>query len=96
MPETRVLTDTRYKKLLTDLRKIIQEGKRQAEAVVSQILIETYWQVGRRIAQEKLTEQASYGDSILSDLAEDLGIDEDSLRRSVDFYEVYKISAPRG
>lgn len=96
MPETQILTDSRYKKLLLDLRKIILEGKRRAEEAARQELVQTYWEMGKRISREALTENASYGDSILADLAEDLGVDEDTLRRSVEFYEVYKISAPRG
>jgi endonuclease YncB( thermonuclease family) len=95
MAETKVLTDSGYKKLLTDLRSVIAEGKRRAARVAGQVLVETYWQVGKRILEEKLSEKANYGDSIVADLAEDLGMDEDTLRRSVDFYEAYKIAAPR-
>lgn len=95
MPETKILTDSRYQKLLTDLRKCLKEGKETAQRAASQILIQTYWQIGKRIAEEELTERANYGDSILVDLAEDLDIDEDTLRRSVDFFHAYEISAPR-
>lgn len=96
MPETTVLTDSRYKKLLTDLREIIQEGRTRAEAAASQILIETTWQLGKRITDEQLTENAGYGDSIIEDLSEDLDMDESHLRRSILFYEIYNIHAPRG
>ncbi len=96
MPEPPILTDSGYKKLLGDLRKVIEEGKKRAEQAASQVLIETYWQVGKRLSEEKLRETAGYGESILADLAEDLGMDEDTLRRSIDFYETYNMSAPRG
>lgn len=96
MPNTEILTDTRYRKLLTDLRKVLEEGRREAEQAAGRILVETYWRLGKRIAGAKLTENANYGDSILADLAEDLRIDEDTLRRSALFFETYKISAPRG
>ena len=96
MPNTEILTDSRYKKLLTDLRKLIQKGRADAEQAASQILVETYWGMGKRISEEKLAENAGYGESILADLAEDLQIDEDTLRRSADFFWAYKISAPRG
>jgi len=36
MPETGILTDTRYRKLLTDLRRLIAEGKRRAEQTAGQ------------------------------------------------------------
>ena len=96
MSETQILTGSRYKKLLTDLRKLIQEGRAGAEQAASQILVQTYWEMGKRINEERLTENAGYGDSILIDLAEDLEIDQDTLRRSEDFFLAYKISAPRG
>ncbi|MBI4395369.1 MAG: hypothetical protein HY583_04125, partial [Candidatus Omnitrophica bacterium] len=96
MPQTTVLTDSSYKKLLTDLRTILEEGKARAQKAAAQELIETTWALGKRITEEKLTENANYGDSILEDLAEDLGMDESHLRRSVLFYETYKIHAPRG
>jgi endonuclease YncB( thermonuclease family) len=96
MPEPGILTDTRYKKLLTDLRKVIQEGKRRAEEAAGQVLVETYWEMGKRISEEKLTENAGYGDSILADLSEDLEMGEDNLRRSVDFFEAFPGTAPRG
>lgn len=95
MPEAGILTDSRYKKLLSDLRQIILEGKKRAEEAARQELVQTYWEMGKRISQEALAENASYGDSILADLAEDLGMDEDTLRRSILFYERNKISAPR-
>ena len=90
MPESAILTDSKYAKLLKDLRKLIEEGKTRAERAASQVLIETYWSVGKRISEEKLTENASYGDSILEDLAEDLDSDYDTLRRSILFFEAYK------
>lgn len=96
MPETTLLTDTRYKKLLTDLRQLLEEGRARAEQASGRILIETHWLVGKRLAEEKLTENAGYGESIVEDLAEDLGMDASGLRRSVFFYEAYKIHAPRG
>ena len=96
MPEVKILTDARYEKLLKDLRKLIQEGRARAEQAARQELIQTYWEIGKRLSEEELAEKAGYGDSILQDLAEDLEMDEDTLRRSVQFYEGYKISAPRG
>lgn len=95
MPETAILTNTRYTKLLKDLKALIQSGKKRAEAAAAQELIQTYWEVGKRISEEKLTENANYGDSILVDLAEDLDIDVATLRRSIDCYKTYKIHAPR-
>ena len=83
MPDVAILTDSRYAKLLKDLRKVLEAGKRRAQEAASQELIQTYWQLGQRISEEKLTERAGYGESILEDLAEDLGMDVSNLRRAV-------------
>jgi len=95
MAETKILTDARYERLLRDLRKLIQEGRARAEQAAGRILVETYWRLGQRIAEERLTENANYGDSLMEDLAEDLAMDVDTLRKSVLFFDRYKKKSPR-
>jgi len=95
MAEGTVLTKSGYGKLLGDLRRLLEEGKARAEAAARRELVVTYWQVGKRISEEKLTEQAHYGDSVLEDLARDLGLEYTTLTRAVVFFERYKILAPR-
>ncbi len=93
--ESKVLTDPGYARFLKDLRRIIEEGKREAQAQASQVLVETTWRLGKRIKEEGLAERAGYGDSIMEDVAEDLGMDASTLRRAVVFFEQNEISAPR-
>jgi len=95
MPNTTVLTKSKYQKLLTDLRKLIQEGKKRAQGAVSRELIATYWHVGKRITQESLTENAGYGESVTEDIAQDLGMDMDTLRKSILFFKRYENKSPR-
>jgi len=45
MPD--LLTKRNYKKLLTDLQRIIREGKEDAERAAAQALIESYWSIGQ-------------------------------------------------
>lgn len=47
-----------YKRLLTDLRRIIREGQEEVQRAATQSLIESYWSIGQRIAKEKLTTRA--------------------------------------
>jgi endonuclease YncB( thermonuclease family) len=96
MPETKILTDAGYAKLLKDLRRLMEEGKSRAQAAASEELLTTYWLLGKRITEEGLTENAGYGESILEDLAEDLDMDVSSLRRAVYFFEAYQKGVPRG
>jgi len=94
MPTTTLLTKTQYTRLLTDLRRIIREGKEEAERAAAQVLVESYWAIGKRIAKEKLTTRAGYHNAILADLSADLEVDLRTLQRTVVFYRTYR-RAPR-
>jgi endonuclease YncB( thermonuclease family) len=85
-----LITKRDYKKLLTDLQKIIREGKQEAERAATQALIESYWSIGKRIAKEKLNTRAAYHNAILTDLSADLDIGVRTLQRTVTFYQTYK------
>lgn len=63
--------------LVTDLRSIIEQGKRQAYAVINASMITTYWNVGRRIVEEEQhgESRAEYGKQLLVMLAKELRAD---------------------
>ena len=88
MPD--LLSKREYNKLLSDLRRIVREGKEEAERAAAQALVESYWAIGQRIAKEKLNTNAGYHSAILGDLSTDLSIDLRTLQRTVIFYETYK------
>lgn len=90
MPKVEVLTEAGYAKLVADIRRIIAEGRERAAKAASQELVQTYWEVGRRICQEGLTERGGYGESILEDLAEELEIDDSTLLRCIHLFQTYK------
>ena len=95
MAEGKVLSESAYTRLVGDIRNLIAEGRTRAQEAAGRELVQTYWAIGRRISQEGLTENAKYGDSIMEDLSEELGVDEVTLYRSVHFFKTYKV-APRG
>ena len=95
MADTGVLTAPRYAKLVQEMRALLATGKARAQAAVTQALVQTYWAIGKRLSEEHLTGRANYGESVLEDLADELDVDVTTLRRAVQFFEVYK-SAPRG
>lgn len=78
--------------LAVDLRTIIEQGRQQAQAAATQVLVQTYWKVGQRIVKANLTDRAHYGESILQELAEALKIDVRTLQHSVLFFKTYKTS----
>ena len=60
--------------LYTDVCSIIEHGREQAYSAVSQHMIETYWNIGRRIVEEEQhgKERADYGERIIDSLSEQL------------------------
>ncbi|MBK7688619.1 MAG: thermonuclease family protein [Elusimicrobia bacterium] len=89
MPES-TLSDMGYTKLLSDLRKLWETGKAKAQRAVSRQLLQTYWEIGERIADEKLTPNAGYERSVMERLADDMRTDMTTLYRCVQFHEIYK------
>lgn len=65
------LTNTR---LYTDVCSIIEQGRKEAYASVNHKMIETYWNIGRRIVEEEQNGEAraEYGAQIIAQLVEQL------------------------
>lgn len=88
--ETKTLTDAGYAKLFTDLRKLWEAGKAKAHQAVNQQLLQTYWEMGRRLALEDLTPNAGYEKTLMDRLADDMKTDVTTLYRCIQFHETYK------
>ena len=60
--------------LINDLRKIIDQGRRQAYISINASMIQTYWNVGRRIVEEEQhgDKRAEYGQEIARNVARQL------------------------
>lgn len=60
--------------MIQDLRLIIEQGRHQAYASVNQTIIQTYWNIGRRIVEEEQggKVRAEYGKRLIANLAEEL------------------------
>lgn len=65
-----------YNFLINNIGKILEEGRRKAIQSVNQILVETYWGIGKQIIEyeQEGKERAKYGESMLSTLSKDLQI----------------------
>ncbi|MFU2486191.1 PDDEXK nuclease domain-containing protein [Thauera sp. WH-1] len=82
--------------LLCDIRKLIEESRRQLARTVNSALAQLYWHIGHRIQREVLKgERAAYGEQIVSALAKQLATDfgrgftEKNLRHMLRFAEVF-------
>ncbi len=68
------MNETANTQLYTDVCSIIEQGRKDAYNAVSQKMIDTYWNIGRRIVEEeqKGNERAEYGAQIIAQLAAQL------------------------
>ena len=88
-----------YKRFLEEISTILEKARKRAVRQVNTLLVDTYWQVGKRVVEEeqKGKEKASYGKYLIELLAEDLterfgrGFTETNLRYMRQFYLTYPI-----
>lgn len=59
---------------LAEVKNIVEQGRQQAYASVSQLMIETYWKIGERIVlqEQKGKDRADYGTQLIEVLSEEL------------------------
>ncbi len=84
-----ILNSTSYQNLVKDISFLISDGKKKAEDLVKNQMMLTYWQVGKRIANEQLTHNSNYYWLILEDVSKETGVDKATLSRSVQFFKLY-------
>jgi len=85
--------------LYTDIRQIIEQSRAAAYRAVNFAMVQTYWQIGKRIVEEEQqgNERAAYGESLLKNLSEKLseefgkGFDERNLRYMRLFFLTFPI-----
>lgn len=82
-----------YNQVLTDIRFLLDKAKAQAYEAVDNIKVQTYWQMGERVAREELQHKgrADYWEKLVESLAKDLGFIKRDLYRMVQFYRTYPI-----
>ena len=82
--------------LLHEIRTLIGDARRQVAYAVNGALTMTYWQIGKRLLAENLTDgRAEYGQQILASLSQELerefgkGFSYSALTRMVRFAELF-------
>ena len=58
-----------------DISRILSEGRSKAQTAVNFAMVETYWNIGRRIVEQEQQgkERANYGDQLIVNLSRYLG-----------------------
>ncbi|WP_299429020.1 DUF1016 N-terminal domain-containing protein [uncultured Meiothermus sp.] len=88
-----------YQDLLQQLSGLLTEARQQAVRTVNTLLVQTYWQIGRRIVEEEQggSLRAAYGERLLPQLAKDLtqrfgrGLSQRNLETMRQFYVAFRI-----
>ena len=82
-----------YNIVLNEIKFILEKAKLQAYKSVDNLRVQTYWQIGERIAREefRFKERADYGNRLIVKLSNDLGFEERLLYRMLQFYKTYPI-----
>lgn len=60
--------------IIKDIKQIIEESKRTVVKNVNTIMLQTYWNIGKRIVEEEQNGNASsnYGDYVIKNLSREL------------------------
>jgi len=82
------------KRFFTDISKILNEGRSKLHVAVNSTMVETYWNIGKRIVEQEQQgkERANYGDHLLVNLSRYLsdtfgrGFSEANLKNFRQFY----------
>ncbi len=88
--KTQAMTKTQYSKLLKGIRMLLQEGKERVQHTAQGELARVYWDIGKRITEAGLTDRSHFGEAILNDISEELGIHVVTLRNAALFFKQEK------
>lgn len=68
------LQKANYNFLIGNIGKILEKGRRKAVQTVNQILVQTYWRIGKEIIEYETStgEQTGYGSGLFERIANDL------------------------
>ena len=82
---------------ISDIKKIVEQGRRAAYGAVNAVMIETYWHIGRRIVEQEQQgeKRAEYGKYLIKTLSTELtvaygrGWSVRNLQYARSFYQTY-------
>ncbi len=83
-----------YRRLLSDLRTLLDQGRQRAEQAVAHHLVATYHAIGKRLVDQQLTDHAGYGEATVTRLADDLAVGRLLLYRAMALARSYPDGPP--
>ena len=93
IPMPNLPTPTDYHQLHQHILQLITEGKDRARAAVEREKIQTYWEIGRVLHTHFLQhkDRAEYGQQVIVQLTQDLGMGKRLLYHMINFYRAFPI-----
>jgi hypothetical protein len=85
-----------YEVLRGDLTIILDKGRTQAVTAVSRILVQTYWEMGRRLSRERESLGRGEVTAFFGQLGRDLGVGTTVVHNAWKFYSTYPDGLPKG
>jgi endonuclease YncB( thermonuclease family) len=89
------LTTTNYQKLRDDLVSLLQKGQQDALNKLNEIRVSTYWQMGKRLSEEKELIDSDQSGTSMSQLSKDLQLELTLLYRILQFYRTWPDGVPK-
>lgn len=91
-----------YSLLINNISSLLEQGRKQAVYAINNILVQTYWQIGKQIVEyeQRGKIRAEYGSNLLKQLSNDLtkkyerGFSVDNLENMRRFYLLFPKSEP--
>jgi endonuclease YncB( thermonuclease family) len=83
-----------YEALKVDLLEMLEAGRIKAVQAVNEVLVRTYWKMGKRLGQERKALEEGATD-FFQRLAADLGIGSTNLYSALQFYRAYPKGLPK-
>ena len=87
----KLIKNSQYSKLISDLKRILEEGKKRAQISVNQVVVETYWSMGERICLD-----GAFEETTLTKIAKDMELEMTLVSRIVKFYQTWPKKLPDG
>jgi len=92
-----IVSSASEKRFFADISRILNEGRSKVHAAVNSAMVETYWNIGKRIVEQEQQgkERANYGDQLLVNLSRYLsstfgkGFSEANLWNFRQFYQTW-------
>lgn len=89
MAKKEILSKSDYQELQKKISKLLNKTQKTIQDIANNLLAQCYWDIGKEINKQNLTDNSNYRSLLLQNLEEDLGIGKYTLTKALKFYQLY-------